>query len=62
MVVRSPASAPRHRSKTKKWVRRIVVPKGRGERTQADVIAYLRRFVVGAEEYLNDWLTRKKLG
>jgi hypothetical protein len=35
---------------------------GRGERTQADVIDYLRHFVVGADDYLNDWLTREKSG
>ena len=35
---------------------------GRPERTQADVIAYLRRFEVGAEEYLNDWSRCARLG
>jgi len=31
-------------------------------RSQADVIDYLRRFVVGAEDYLDDWLTRERSG
>ena len=35
---------------------------GRGERSQADVIDYLRRFVVGAEGYLDSWLTRERSG
>jgi hypothetical protein len=35
---------------------------GRGERTQADVIDYLRRFVVGAGDYLDYWLTRARPG
>lgn len=35
---------------------------GRGERSRADVIDHLRRFVVGAEDYLDYWLTRERPG
>jgi hypothetical protein len=65
---RQAAPAPHFRGRIKskpghkEWVRHVVAPKGRGERTQPDVIAYLRRFVVGAEDYLDDWLTRERSG
>jgi hypothetical protein len=36
--------------------------RGRGERTQADVSDYLRRFVVGADDYLDYWLTHERSG
>jgi hypothetical protein len=35
---------------------------GRGERTQADVIDYLRRFVVGADDFLDCWPIRETSG
>ena len=35
---------------------------GRTERSELDVIDHLRRFVVGAEEYLDYWLARESSG